>query len=280
MKVIIFGNNGQLGREFSSGFDEKNIDYKVYDLDVLDISDPEQVDRVIRSYKPHFILNCAAYNHVDNAESDYQTAYNVNALGIKNIAESAERHGAFTVHYSSDYVFDGKKNSPYAESDTVNPLNNYGKSKLEGEKLLAEMTDNYLLFRVSWVYGYGNQNFIVKLKEWASKQSEIKVSDDETSVPTSVQTIADITLSSIDNGLRGLYHLTNSGYASRFEWASEILKHYGLSNKLIPVSKDSFNLKAKRPAFSAMDNSRLSQELSISIPGWKDALSKFFVKIQ
>jgi dTDP-4-dehydrorhamnose reductase len=276
--MLVLGNKGQLGREFCDRFTSLRYDFRGYDIDDLNIADSEQVDSVINCFHPHFIINCAAYNLVDKAETDYESAYNSNALGVMNIARSAQKIGAFVVHYSSDYVFDGLKNEPYIESDDAKPINKYGLSKLEGEKLLAENANDFLIFRLSWVYGKGSQNFIHKLLDWAEKQNELKIADDEISVPTSVKTIADVTLSAIDNELSGVYHLTNSGSASRLDWASEILTLAGRPNKIIPVSRLDFFLPAKRPGYSVMDNTKVSQELNTAIPHWKDSLSVFLKK--
>jgi len=175
--------------------------------------------------KPDIVINCAAYNLVDKAEEDYITAYKTNALGVRNLAYLSNKLNAFFVHYSTDYVFDGtKENGLYTEEDTPNPLNEYGKSKLTGERWIVEETENYLLFRVSWVYGRGKQNFIYKLIQWAKNNDYLKIAYDEISVPTSTRTIVEVTLKALDNGLTGLYHLTNSGYASRYEWAKKYLK--------------------------------------------------------
>jgi len=274
-KYLVLGNKGQLGKEFCKIFEDDNVEYRGYDIDELDISDAQEVNTLVSSYKPSFIINCAAYNLVDKAEENYNDAFISNALGVKNIAIAAKTHGAFVVHYGTDYVFDGTKGLPYTEEDAPNPINNYARTKLEGEKLLAENTDNYLLFRVSWVFGVGQQNFIHKLKSWSENKDTLQIASDEISVPTSTKTITDITLKSIEHGLWGLYHLTNSGYASRFEWAEEILKNLDIKKNLEPVSKDIFKLPAPRPAFTALDNKKISQELNISIPTWQDALRDF-----
>ncbi len=274
MKYLVLGHKGQLGSEFCERFEHNNINYRSYDIDDIDIGDGGQVLAAVASYKPDVIINCAAYNLVDKAEADPQIAFRVNADAIKNIAVAANRIGALIVHYGTDYVFDGKKNEAYTESDTPNPLNKYGESKRQGEILLEKTAERYLLFRVSWVYGKGKQNFIYKLRSWADKQDKLKIADDEISVPTSVKTIADITIEALEKDLRGLYHLVNSGYASRYEWAKEILKNLGVEKELIPVSKDIFNLPAKRPDFSAMSNKKIKTELNISIPSWQEALKE------
>ena len=226
MKFLITGARGQLGKEFkkllnSSGEDCISLGHKECDVSNLD-----KVLEVMTNYKPDIILNCSAYNLVDLAETDFFNAYKINALGVKNLLYAAKKQKAFFVTYSTDYVFDGtKENGLYSENDKTNPLNEYGKSKLTGEKWILESGyDRYLIFRTSWVYGEGKQNFIYKLMQWAKNSEYLKIAYDEISIPTSTRTIANITIKAIENSLTGLYHLTNSGYASRYEWAKEILK--------------------------------------------------------
>ena len=279
IKFLVFGHKGQLGREFCEKFEKENIDYRGYDISEIDISDAGQVLAATASTKPAVILNCAAYNSVDDAENDTKTAFEVNATGVKNIALAAKRTGAFVVHYSTDYVFSGIKGKPYTEEDKPNPINKYGESKRQGEVFLEETGDNFLLLRVSWVYGKGKQNFIYKLRQWAEKQDSLKIADDEISVPTSTKTIVDITLAALKHDLRGLYHLTSSGYASRYQWAEAILKELGVNKEISPVTKDVFNLPARRPDFSAMSNDKITAELNLTIPPWQDALKKYLSEI-
>jgi dTDP-4-dehydrorhamnose reductase len=180
------------------------------------------------------------------------------------------------VHFGSDYVFDGmKENALYSENDPANPLNEYGKSKLSGEERVIRECRQSLVFRLSWVFGAGQQNFIYKLKTWAQNSEYLKIACDEFSVPTYTHTVVDITLKALQQGLTGRYHLTNSGFCSRYEWAKQILKQTGIAKFIRPVSMDSFTLPAKRPKFSAMSNGKISSLLHVSIPAWEDALISF-----
>ena len=281
MKYLIIGKNGQLGREFLRvlGGDSAGVGAGVSVSSVgreeCDITDLNQILNLFEAIKPDIVINCAAYNQVDKAEEDYIEAFKVNSIGIRNIAFASKKYNSFLVHYSSDYVFDGKKeNGLYTEEDIPNPLNEYGKSKLMGEQLLKEETDRYLIFRVSWVYGEGKQNFIYKLMQWAKNSEYLKIAYDEISVPTSTRTIANITLKAIENGLTGLYHLTNLGYASRYEWAKEILKIKNIDKFIKPVSSDIFELPAKRPKFSAMSNEKIKSLLNIDIKSWDEELEE------
>lgn len=275
MKILIAGANGQLAREFQKALE--NYDYTVVALDKerLDISDLNIVTEAFSKYIPDIVLNCAAYNFVDKAEEDFDTAYKVNASGVRNLAVACKKNNALLVHYSTDYIFDGTKEDFYTEEDEPAPINNYGKSKLMGEKFLTEETDKFLLFRVSWVFGGGKQNFLYKLSEWGKKNRVLKVVSDQISVPTFTKDIAILTMFAIDKGLRGVYHMTNSGYASRYEVARYFIERLGRDNLIFPVNSDYFPSPAKRPYFSAMSNLKLSKNLDVNIPDWKMGIDRY-----
>ena len=274
MKFLITGARGQLAREFIAYFQEKGYGFAAFPKDELDVSDFEKVYQTIKEIKPDIIINCSAYNQVDLAEKEKHLAYKVNTIGVYNLAISAREIKAKLVHYSTDYVFDGTKIGFYTEEDQPNPLNEYGKSKLLGEFFIQEILENYLIFRVSWVYGKGTQNFLYKLEEWAKKQEVLKIAVDEFSVPTSTRTIVEVTLKALDEGLTGLYHLTNSGYASRYEWAKEYFKLKGINKLIYPALQADFNLPAKRPKWSVMSNEKISKALGITIRDWREELAK------
>lgn len=290
MKFLITGAKGQLAREFLrvlQGVTEpgdKTKDFTLYalssslialDKESMDVSDTSAVSEAISFYKPDVVINCAAYNLVDKAEEDFDTAFKVNALGPKTLAHVCKKYNTLLVHYGTDYVFDGEKKRFYTEEDEPNPINNYGKTKLEGERFLQEETDNFLLFRVSWVFGEGKQNFFYKLKQWITTQNVVKVVCDQISVPTYTEDIAKITARAIHEGLKGVYHLTNSGYASRYETARYFIEKLGLTDLILPVCSEYFSSRVKRPYFSALSNARIANILSISIPDWREGVDRF-----
>ena len=275
LKFLITGAKGQLAKEFVKELTNRGLEFIALTKEELDISDTNKVFKVIREVKPDIVINCAAYNLVDKAESFPAEAIAVNTLGVANLTFACADIKANLVHYSTDYVFDGTKVGFYTEEDQPNPLNEYGKSKLFGEFFIQKVLENYLIFRVSWVYGEGTQNFLCKLEEWAKKQEVLRVVVDEFSVPTSTKTITEVTLKAIDAGLTGLYHLTNSGYASRYEWAKEYFKLKGISKLVYPALQADFNLPAKRPKWSVMSNEKISRALGITIRDWKDELKSF-----
>lgn len=279
MKYLILGSKGQLGKEFVRFFHNIDVNYQAYDIDEIDISNKDKVYDLCQYFKPDFIINCAAYNLVDNAESDPEAAYKSNTYGVQNLAEISKATKSVLIHFGTDYVFDGKKETGlYIEEDEANPLSVYAKSKFEGEQKVKENTDDYLILRLSWVFGDGQQNFIYKLLQWAEKNEFLKIAFDEVSVPTYTKSIVETTLKALKSGLKGLFHLTNSGYASRYEWAKYVLKKMNRKNILYPVSKDIFNLPAKRPGFSAMSNVLISKSLEIEIPSWEDSVDDYLSK--
>ncbi len=276
MKYLILGKDGQLAKEFIKTLNKQNKELTALSHSECDISDLDIVIKFFERIKPDVVINCAAYNLVDNAEKEFWKAYNTNSLGVNNLLFASKEFKSFLITYSTDYVFDGtKEDGLYTEEDEPNPINEYGKSKLTGEKWIIDSEyDKYLIFRTSWVYGEGKQNFIYKLTQWAKNNEYLKIAYDEISVPTSTRTIVKVTLKALDNGLTGLYHLTNSGYASRYEWAKKVFEIKGLKKFIKPVSSDIFNLPARRPKFSAMSNEKLEKILNINISNWFDELEK------
>jgi len=277
-KFLISGAHGQLGREFNRLLSRQNIHYYSPDESEFDITNKEKILKVISEYHPDYLINCAAYNLVDQAEEDSALAFAINADSLGFLADICRENDIFLIHYSSDYVFDGKKNAPYAEEDIPHPINIYGKSKLKGEENLQTNLNNYLIFRLSWVIGAGKQNFLYKLSQWAKKNYELKISDDEISVPTFTRDIAEITLLSLRHELKGLYHLVSSGYASRYELAKYYAQKVNLKTMVHPVSSNIFKTKAPRPKFSAMTNKKLSEKLKISILSWRESLNQYLEK--
>lgn len=276
IKYLIAGKNGQLAKAFIRRLSERSADCLAPEESEFDITDSGRVMEVCGSYRPDVIINCAAYNLVDKAEDEPDRAAHINVLGPKLLAQASSKYGARFVHFGSDYVFDGQKQDGlYEEADIPNPINQYGKSKLGGEDAVQEETDDFLVFRLSWVFGEGTQNFIHKLSGWSRNNEYLKIVCDEFSVPTYTYTVADMTLESLDKGLKGLYHLTNTGYCSRYEWASLILKRLGIRKFIRPVTMGSFDLPAERPGFSAMSNQRIMKDLGVEIPDWEEAVETY-----
>jgi dTDP-4-dehydrorhamnose reductase len=274
-KILILGSAGQLAQAFVGALEERGLDFIAPEEQASSITDFDLISRLLDEVKPDVVINCAAYNAVDQAEEDPDVAYLVNGGAVENLAQQCEKRGIFLVHYGSDYVFDGQKQDLYTEEDSLNPLNVYGKSKLAGENAVRETMSRYLVFRLSWVIGEGKQNFLYKLSGWAEKNRILKISADEVSVPTFTTNVVDITLLSLEKGLTGLYHLTNSGYASRYELAKYYIEKKKLQNIVVPVPMSDFKTAAKRPLFSAMLNQKIQKELGIKIPTWQEGVDRF-----
>ena len=275
MNILITGSKGQLAAEFQKSLQGRNYTVTALDKHELDITDMTAVSDTVSRISPDVIVNCAAYNYVDNAENDFDSAFKVNAFGVKNLAVSCREHSVLLIHFSSDYVFDGRKEDFYNEEDETNPISRYGESKLQGENFLKQESPEYILFRVSWVFGKGRQNFLYKLSEWAKDKRILKIVYDQISVPTFTEDIVSVTLFAIQKGLRGLYHLTNSGYATRYEVARYFLERLNMDTIILPVQSDIFPSPAKRPFFSVMSNKKISRDLDIAIPDWRLGIDRY-----
>lgn len=292
MNIVLFGKNGQLGSEFQQPLPKlgnlTSLDYE--DLDLCDI---RALQQTLNDLKPDLIVNASAYTAVDRAESEQETAMKINALAPGAMAEWARNSGAALIHYSTDYVFDGRKGSPYTENDPANPLNVYGRSKLAGEENIQQAGGAYLIFRTSWVYSVGGIGFVNKVLEWARRNETLKIVSDQISNPTWARDLANAAISVLsahwDNlqdvmkERRGVYHLAGGGYASRFEWARQILANdpnrtEQLVRTIEPVSSDAFPTPAVRPLFSALDCSKFKETFGFSLPDWADALRKAMAK--
>jgi len=275
---LILGANGQLGEQFKKELTVRGEKVIAPEEKDCDITSFDKLARYVETVAPTVIINCAAYNAVDQAEQQADTAYLINSKSVEHIAKLCKQLGIFLVHYSSDYVFDGKKGNLYDESDVPKPLNVYGKSKLAGEEAVQKYGGSYLLFRTSWVFGDGTQNFIYKLNQWVQKNPVLKLSCDEVSVPTSTLDLVSLTLLSIEKGLKGLYHLTSSDYASRYEWGRYVVRSISPQTIIIPVPMATFPSVAQRPLFSAMSNAALEKDLGININNWQGAVDRFLIE--
>ncbi|WP_333655637.1 dTDP-4-dehydrorhamnose reductase [Dissulfurispira sp.] len=278
MRFLVTGADGQLASEFIKSFNYSHHHVVALNRGQLDISNIDAVSKTFLHYRPDVVLNCAAYNLVDKAEEDFNAAFKTNAIGVKNLASACKKNNALLVHYSTDYVFDGTKEKFYVEDDKPNPINKYGESKLSGERFLTEEIDNFLLFRVSWVFGEGRQNFLHKLSEWAKQSKVLKIVCDQISIPTYTEDVVKITMLAIEKGLKGIYHLTSSGYAARYEVAKYFMEKLGWDGLVLPVSSNYFPTPARRPCFSAMSNDKISKALGINMPDWKYGIDRFIKK--
>jgi dTDP-4-dehydrorhamnose reductase len=273
MRVLIVGASGQLGRAFQELLTRKGIEHFPLGRAELDVTDLSRVREAVRGIRPTHIVNCAAYTDVDKAEEDWRRAYAVNGLGVRNLALGAREVKAELVHFSSDYVFSGRKASPYTIFDPPDPINRYGESKLLGERFV-ELAEKWYLIRTSWVFGKGERNFPRKVLLWAKTKEVLRFATDEVSAPTYTRDLAEAALLLMEQQAFGLYHVTNTP-ASRFEWASYILRRIGWTGKIEEGKQEDFPSPARRPKFSVLDNFGLWETVGVELPTWQEATERF-----
>lgn len=286
--ILLIGTNGQVGYELQQTLAPLK---PVIGLDRtrLDLTDADAIRRIIRDTKPSVIFNAAAYTAVDKAESEPELAFAVNAMAPGVMAEEAARLDVPLIHYSTDYVFDGRKTSPYVESDATNPQSVYGRSKLAGEQAIQAVDLPHLILRTSWVYGSRGKNFLLTMLRLAREREELKVVADQMGTPTSCRSIANATaimLDGWDEGKSGTYHLTCAGETSWHGFAQAILRFYGAqrvahdwlplrvhAEDIVAIPTADFPTAAARPAYSVMNNTKVLLAFQISMPLWSEALS-------
>lgn len=274
--ILIFGLHGQLAKALQEHLTKENKKFIALSKTQCDVGNYDQLKNAFNTYNPQIVINASAYNFVDDCEENIFDGFKTNAYALAHMAELSKQYGCFLVHFSTDYVFDGTKCGLYEENDIPKPLNEYGKSKLLGEYFVIESGCKYLIFRTSWVYGRGQNNFVSKLIGWCKTNEYLQIAFNEFSVPTSAYELAQLSLLAVDKDLTGLYHLVNSGYCSRFEWAKFILKQLKIDKFIYPTDRAVFKLKANRPFFSAMSNELISHSLNIEIKDWQSAMLEFF----
>ncbi len=269
MRVLLTGRSGQVGAELERILEE----VIATDRAALDLADPGAIRRVMREVRPEVVVNAAAYTAVDRAEAERELATKVNAVAPAVLAEEAKRLGALLVHYSTDYVFDGSKGAPYAETDAPNPLSAYARSKLEGESRIRAAGCRHLILRMSWVYGPRASNFYQIIRRKAQAGEPMRMVDDQTSVPTSSAFLASYTAILLKTGADGLLHIVPSGQATRHEFAREVVKAPRSSSRVDAARTSDFPAAARRPAYSVLDNRRAGAVLGARLPHWKDLLT-------
>ena len=291
---LIFGANGKLGTDFKELFDSIGEKYIATDKNEVDITNGDFLRAYIKimhqNYKIDTIINCAAYNNVDNAETEKELCYKVNAEAAANLAMIASEIGATYITYSTDFVFNGmttnylyNESTGYTEEDEPHPLSTYGKAKYEGELLISQIIENpentsrIYIVRTSWVFGKGSMNFVDKIIALSKEKDELKVVDDQVSSPTYSKDLAFFSWEIIKKELEsGIYHFTNDGVVSKYEEAQYILEKISWNGNLIRAKSEEFNRLAERPKFSKLSCKKIKEKLGLSIPNWKDAIDRYF----
>lgn len=292
MKIVLLGKNGQLGWEFQRTLP---ILGEVISLDraELDLCDLGAVQNILNELKPDLIVNASAYTDVDLAEKENDRNMKINAVAPGLMAEMASKLRAVLIHYSTDYVFDGRKNALYTERDRTHPLNMYGKSKLAGEENIKQAGDAYLILRTSWVYSLRGNTFVNKVLRWSRQNKTLKIVSDQVSSPTWARSLAEITnvvlaqnKTDLYENIRerhGIYHVAGSGYTSRYEWAKQILANDPEPSEqtlqtLEPALSEDFPTPAVRPLFSALDCTRFEKTFGLQLPAWEQTLKLAMVR--
>lgn len=287
MKILLLGKNGQLGWELHRTLSPLG---QVVALDIpeIDLAQVESIPDLVWKIQPDLIVNASAYTAVDRAESEPQTAMAINGLAPGLLASQAADLGAAIIHYSTDYVFDGDKGSPYLETDSPNPLNEYGSSKLAGEKSIQDVGGPYMILRTSWVYSMRGSGFVTKVLEWSHQQPELRIVSDQIANPTWARMLAEVTsqlivmagddLSAWLLERCGIYHLAGDGYTSRMDWADAILefdpnREEQLTQEVLTAKSSDFPTPARRPLFSALNCDRFVDTFGLSLPPWRETLS-------
>ena len=269
--ILVVGSNGMLGRDLMQVLAG---DVRGVDIEEIDITSFESTRRVLLTLKPGIVVNCAAYTDVDGCESNRERAMQVNGEGVAHLAMAAREIGARLVHVSTDYVFDGNKESPWLEDDPVNPLSVYGESKLAGE-MNARMVADHLIVRTQWLYGLHGKNFVETMLRLGSEKKELAVVNDQIGSPTWTVDLSLAMKSLIDRGCRGTYHAANAGFCSWNGFAGAIFEEAGLDVTVKPMSTPELGRPAARPLYSVLDCSKLAEDTGFRPEPWRDALRKY-----
>jgi dTDP-4-dehydrorhamnose reductase len=289
MKILITGSNGMLGRalcqEMSSKYEVVGIDIlRLQDTDCrfqtfiqCDITKRKETIAEIVSLNPDVIIHAAAYTDVDACELNKEKAHKINALGTETVALASQECNAFLFYISTDFVFDGEKKSAYIESDEPNPINIYGQSKLEGEKYVQSIVKKFIIIRTSWLFGKGGKNFVNTILEKAQNEKEVKVVCNQCGSPTYTKDLASAIsrLISVLNSLNGIYHITNSGSCSWYEFAQAIKDIASLNIDIIPISAAQYHSPTRRPEVSMLENRRYREYFGQKLRPWKEALRMY-----
>ncbi|UPQ80522.1 dTDP-4-dehydrorhamnose reductase [Flavobacterium azooxidireducens] len=280
MVVLVTGANGQLGQALQFiAPNHPEIQFVFCDSTSLDITNLNNVEQNFKQHKPDFCINAAAYTAVDKAESEPEKAHLINVVGAKNLAEACKKFDTILLHISTDFLFDGTKDSPYTEEDTPNPTGVYGQTKLDGEKAIQETFDKHFIIRTSWVYSQFGNNFMKTMLRLASERDKLSVVNDQIGTPTHAVDLAEVLVkisTSIfhlpSSNLFGIYNFSNEGQCSWYDFAKKIFEFNNVKINLEPIPTTSFPTPAKRPAFSVLDKTKLKNAFRIEVKHWGESL--------
>lgn len=280
MKILVTGVKGQLGYDVVNEAHKRGIQAVGVDIDEMDITNASQVEHVIKSEKYDAVVHCAAWTAVDKAEEMPEACRKVNAEGTENIAKVCKELDIPMMYFSTDYVFDGKSDTPWKEYDERHPLNVYGQTKYEGE-LAVEKLEKHFIIRIAWVFGKNGNNFIKTILKLGKERGAVSVVNDQIGSPTYTYDLAKLVVDMIQTNKYGIYHATNEGLCSWYEFACEIFKQAGMDDvKVTPVDSNAFPVKATRPKNSRMEKTELDKNGFDRLPTWQDALSRYLKELK
>ena len=279
MRCLITGAEGLLGSALSKVLAHQGIEYRALAKFDLDVTDRSATKRCIGVENPDVVFHCAALTDVDGAESVRNASFAVNAGGVTNVAEACKAVESRMVFFSTDYVFDGTKRTPYSTNDKPDPLSAYGESKLAGEHIAAASGVDLLLVRTSWLYGSVGKNFVREVIRRAQEGRVLRLVDDQTGSPTWAEHVAELTLDLVNHRASGTYHATNSGEATWYDLGREALSISGLHSEIEPISTEDWGAPAPRPRYSVLDSSKVEAFLGRKMTPWREALKKFLKDI-
>lgn len=280
MKVVVTGSNGQLGRDLVQFLSEKQFEVIGLNREAMDITEMDSVREVIYNIKPDALIHSAAYTKVDKAESEIHQAYLVNGFGTRNVAKATEEVGGKFCYISTDYVFNGENSQPYHEYDIPNPLGVYGKSKYAGEDFTKSLSSRYFIVRTSWVYGLYGENFVNTMLKLARERDELGVVHDQTGSPTYTIDLAHFLTDLIQSEKYGIYHASNYGSCTWFEFANAIFEEAGLKVKVNPLTTVDFPRPAPRPKYSVLEHISIGANGFNDLRHWREALQDYIKQLQ
>ncbi len=277
LSIAILGGRGMLGTDVVKLCKKQGYDVNVYDLPEFDITNPQQLEEAVNSSQ--LIINCAAYTNVDGAESEAELAYKINAEAVGLLGEIVKACDKLILHVSTDFVFDGQSDKPYVETDSPNPISEYGRTKLVGEQLLTQSGCQHCIMRVEWTYGQAGNNFVTKIISRAKENKPMKVVDDQVGSPTSTAQAAKAICELLRRKAEGLFHFANGGYVSRYEMAKFIFDKLSMDVDLAACKTSDYDSPAARPLNSRFDCSKIQALLDMQIEPWQVPLERFLRKL-
>ncbi|HCL02753.1 MAG TPA: dTDP-4-dehydrorhamnose reductase [Lachnoclostridium phytofermentans] len=280
MRVVVTGVNGQLGYDVVKELKKQGFTAIGLTRENLDITDENQAMRTIREINPEAVIHCAAYTAVDLAEEETEKSLRVNALAASYLAKACAEIHAKMIYVSTDYVFPGEGEKPYETLDQVAPINWYGQTKYEGEQAVLRELESYFIVRVSWVFGKNGKNFVKTMLRLSEERSTVSVVADQIGSPTYTVDLARCLVDMIKSDKYGIYHATNEGFCSWYDFAKEIFRMSGRNITVQPLTSDEFPVKAKRPKNSRLSKEKLTEQGFERLPSWQDALSRYLNELQ